>query len=308
MEQIFNPDKNLILKYQNGNIDTILVQEKVILETSVGKLVPRYTLDDDAGRKKEAPVKFYKLGGVKSLPLEEATPIPTALGTISAELVTFYKSGALRRVFPLNGQVTGFWTEANELELAPMTDIKTSVGSIAVKPIYFQFYETGELESILFWPKEKADIKTAIGDIKIHKGICFHKNGAVKGFEPVGEITVETPLGSLKVYDPDPNGMQAENHSISFDENMAVESVITSSSQIIAYKDGIEYKRCSPKLVTSYCNDDAFFTSPLKIVFGSDSISFNNINEPAESLPRDLDYKIADFLPFALASSVGCGG
>jgi antitoxin component YwqK of YwqJK toxin-antitoxin module len=306
MQQKFSADCHLISRNKNGNIDTVLPGEKVILETSIGNLVPRYNIDDDAGRRKEAPVKFYKTGELKSLPLEEISEIPTTVGNIKSELVIFYKNGALYRAFPLNGKVTGFWTEENEYTLAETLEIPTSLGSIKVKPIYLQFYETGELESVLFWPDEKIKVKTVMGEILIRKGIAFHKNGNIKGFEPVEEVSVESPIGSIKAFDPDPNGIQAENHSLNFYEDGTLKSVITSSNQIVVLKDGVEYKRFSPKLVISYCNENAFFISPLKILFEEDSISFNNINESVEKLPKSLQYSIADFVSDKPVSEIGC--
>ncbi len=305
IQQQFNSDSHLISRNKNGNIDTVLVGEEIILETSVGKLIPRYTLGDD-GRKKEAPVKFYKSGELKSLPLEDPTEIITSVGPIKSELLIFYKNGSLWRTFPLNGQVSGFWTEENEFELAENINILTSIGTINVKPIYLQFYDTGELESILFWPGEKVIINTFIGKIEIHKGICFHKNGNVKGFEPVNEILVDSPIGALKVYDRDPNGIHAESHAINFNEDGSVESVITSSNQIIVMKEGIEYKTFSPKIVSSYCNENAFFLSPLKIIFAEDSLTFMNENEPATSIPRSLKYIISDYIPEKPITGFGC--
>jgi hypothetical protein len=306
MQQKFNSDSHLISRNKNGNIDTVLVGEKLILETSVGELIPRYKLDDGTGRKKEAPVKFYKTGELKSLPLEKSSEILTTLGSMKSELVIFHRNGALWRTFPLNGQVTGFWTEENEFELAETISIPTSLGVIKVKPIYLQFYETGELESILFWPSEQIKIDTEIGEMLIHKGISFHKNGRIKGFEPIKEISIESPIGKLNVYDPDPNGIQAENHSINFYEDGSIHSVITSSNKVSAIKDGAEFKSFSPKMIASYCNENAFFISPLKITFESDSLSFNNINESNETLSKNLQYQITDFVPDEPVSEFGC--
>jgi|WetSurMetagenome_2_1015567.scaffolds.fasta_scaffold43261_1 hypothetical protein len=305
LQQRFNSDSHIISRNKDGNIDTVLVGEKIILKTSVGNLIPRYTLGEE-GRKKEAPVKFYKTGELKSLPLEEPTEIKTSVGTIKSELLIFHKNGALWRTFPLNGQVTGFWTEKNEYELALAIDIPTSLGTIKTKPIYLQFYETGEMESILFWPGEQIKINTSIGEILIRKGICFHKNGNIKGFEPAKEISIESPIGTLKVFDPDPSGIHAESHSLNFNIDGTIQSVITSSNKIVAIKDGVEFKSFSPKIVTSYCNEDAFFISPLKIIFGADSLSFINGNEPAESLSKFLHYEISDYVPGKPISGVGC--
>ncbi len=145
-----------------------------------------------------------------------------------------------------------------------------------------------------------------MGEILIRNGISFHKNGKIRAFEPVSELTVNSPIGIIKVFDPDPNGIQAESHSLCFKEDGAIQSVITSSNQVVAEKDGAEYKRFSPKIVTSYCNENAFFISPLKIEFGKDSLNFNNINESIESIPKELHYKIIDFVSEKPISEVGC--
>lgn len=110
MQNKFSSDRHRISRNRHGNIDTVNVGEKIILETSVGNLVPRYTLDEQS-RKKESPVRFYKTGQLKSVPLEEPTDIATPVGMIQAELVTFYKSGALWRIFPLDGRISGYWTQ-----------------------------------------------------------------------------------------------------------------------------------------------------------------------------------------------------
>jgi hypothetical protein len=305
METIFSSEKHMILRNKSGKISTVMPKEKVELETSAGTLVPRYQLDE-MSRKKESPVKFYKTGELKSVPLEELTEISTSMGKVKGELVTFYKSGALWRVFPLDGQITGYWTEEEEYELAEKIEIPTPHGSISVKPIYIQFYETGELESILFWPKEEIEIDTAIGKVNVRKGICFHKNGDIKGFEPVKELPYETPIGTVKVYDPDPNGLYAEDHSLTFSENGAVTSVVTNSNKIVVKKDGAEFKSFTPKIVTSYCNEDAFFLSPLKIVFENDTLTFINSDETPVSVPASLEFSIEEYIPEKKISCIGC--
>lgn len=305
MQQKFISDSNLISKNKDGKIDTVLVGEKIILETSVGEFIPRHTLDEE-GRKKEAPVKFYKTGELKSLPLEEITEVATSVGKIKSELLIFYKSGTLYRTFPLNGQVTGYWTEDNEYQFAETVAVSTALGTINVKPIYLQFYETGELESILFWPKERVLINTPVGEVVIRKGICFYKNGNVKGFEPAKEVVVESPIGSVKVFDPDPNGIHAEDHSLTFYENGAIRSVVTASNQVSAKNVGAEPEIISPKIVTSYCNEDAFFISPLKILFEETTINFMSGDAPVKSFPKSINYKITDFIPSKPISGIAC--
>ncbi|MBM9614497.1 hypothetical protein JWJ90_09360 [Desulfobulbus rhabdoformis] len=305
MQKKFLYGNHLISRNKRGNIDTVLAQEKVILETSVGSLVPRYSLDDQS-RKKESPVKFYKTGELKSVPLESATEVATPIQKIQCELVTFYKTGSVWRVFPLDGQMTGYWTEENEYKLASNIDIPTPLGILNVKPIYLQFYETGELESILFWPDEQIGITISVGEVEIHKGICFYKNGNIKGFEPVDEFSVTCPIGVLKVFDPDPNGIHAERHSINFYGNGDVQSVITVSNQVKVTADNGACEIFSPKIVSSYCKEDDFFISPLNIHFGEKTVTFINDNGPPLSMDRSFHFEIADYIPNKPISCVGC--
>lgn len=305
LHEKLNSESHLISRNKNGNIDTVLVSKEVILETSVGKVIPRYTLDDE-GRKKEAPVKFFKTGELKSLPLEERTEIHTSVGDIKSELLIFHKNGALARTFPLNGQVSGFWTEQDEFKLTQAIEIPTSIGILKVKPIYVQFYDTGELDSILFWPSEKVKINTPVGEVLIHKGICFHKNGAIKGFEPTKQITIESPIGRINAFDPDPVGMHAENHSLNFYDDGSIQSIITSSSRIVLREEGAKTQNFEPKLVESYCNENAFFVAPLKVSFEDDFVSFMNANECAVKLPKSLNYQVLDYIPMKPISCFGC--
>jgi hypothetical protein len=133
-----------------------------------------------------------------------------------------------------------------------------------------------------------------------------HAHNGVDTFEPVKEISIESPIGNLSVFDPDPNGIHAENHSINFNEDGTIESVITSSNQIMVTNNENEEKLFSPKIVTSYCNENAFFISPLKIIFEKDSISFLNDNAPKVSLSGSLHYKISNYTPDKPISGIGC--
>jgi hypothetical protein len=142
--------------------------EKLDIKTTLGPLIPIYDVEDH-GRKKLTPVKLHKNGRIKSMSLQNATVVNTPIGELSVELVTFYESGAVRRVFPLNGKLSGYWTERNEYKLAQTLPIATPIGILDVKPIYIQFHETGELKSILLWPMERVSINTPVGNITIKK-------------------------------------------------------------------------------------------------------------------------------------------
>lgn len=305
MQDLFQSETHRVFRNQNGGIDTVLTGERMVLETSVGKMIPRYTVDDES-RKKEAPVKFYRTGELKSLPLEEATEIVTSLGMIKAELLTFYQNGALRRLFPLNGKITGYWTEENEYTLAETLEIPTPIGPLSVKPIYLQFFENGELESVGFWPKERVSINSSVGKVKIRKGISFYRNGNLRGFEPAQEIQVESPIGLIKVFDPDPQGLHAESNAVDFYENGEIKSLTTSSTQVSVEIDKGEKEIFAPTLVSSYCNESAFFVSPMKIQFAADSVSFQSSDNPGKALLLSSRFETSDFIPEKPIAGIAC--
>ena len=88
-----------------------------LLETPFGALPPQHSTDDLRRRTVQA-VHFYDNGVLRHLPLETRTGIQTPAGPLLAELVTFHRDGSLSRVFPLNGKLSGYWTQEDEGRLA----------------------------------------------------------------------------------------------------------------------------------------------------------------------------------------------
>ena len=258
-----------------ADIQLVLNQDKTEIETSVGKLVPIFSFDPD-GRKKEAAPAYYASGEIKSVPLEEATLINTSIGVLPAELVTFYKNGKLRRLFPLNGRINAYWTEADEYSLAETFDISAPSGKISVKPIYLQFYETGELHSICFWPGERIKLETPAGLIDARKGVSFHINGRIACCEPSYETLIKTPIGNILAYDPDPEGISASDGALCFDSNGRISSLLTIKNCIV-FGNGRPGERVySPKVVQSYCDESASTVVPMRIEFYENSVTCLN--------------------------------
>ncbi|MDC7124747.1 MAG: hypothetical protein PQJ46_04220 [Spirochaetales bacterium] len=270
-------------------------REKTEILTSVGPLVPSYTFEDD-GRKKEPIIKYYSDGSLKYLPLEDATNIKTSVGSFSAELVTFYKSGALKRLFQLNGRITGYWTESDEYSMAENISILTKSGLIDVKPIYLQFYETGELQSILFWPNERVELNTPVGEIKIRKGVSFYKDGSLASCEPAVETLVKTSIGTIAVYDPDPEGIMAESETLQFTPDGEISMVSTKKNRVmIKNKDSVE-NIYSPKAIESYCNEKVSLIVPLKINFKPEKIIFKRQFSVLGEIDRGAEISIEEFI------------
>ena len=276
----------------DGAVESVQPLEPIQIETALGPLVPIHHVEDH-GRKKLTPVKLHKNGRVKSMSLQDATLVRTPLGDIPAELVTFYESGAARRVFPLNGKLSGYWTEQNEYKLARTLSIPTPIGVLAVKPLYIQFYETGELKSILMWPKEKVIIDTPVGKMKIRKGVSFHRNGALASCEPDTPVPIETPLGTIEAHDPDPDGL-TEHMSLQFTDTGGLAGLSTTRTVVNSVDGGRNYS-FAPAVRRSMCSDNAFTVSPLKIAFRDDVYAFRNGRIPIGEVSALADFSLASF-------------
>ncbi|MDC7225810.1 MAG: hypothetical protein PQJ61_03480 [Spirochaetales bacterium] len=255
--------------------DTAIL-EKPEISTSVGMLIPTVTHEED-GRKKNDEIRYFSTGELRSVPLEGSAEIMTSAGTFPAELVTFYKSGNLKRIFPLNGRISAYWTEEDEYSLAETLEIQSPSGEVKTKPIYIQFYETGELQSVALWPGETIEIETPAGLINVRKGITFHKNGTIASCEPADEISVKTVIGDIFVYDPDPDGIKAESSTLAFTDEGEISCVSTVSNRVIVNKGMSSKAVYSPYIISSYCGGE-YTVVPLKIDLENGKISCMNMS------------------------------
>ena len=272
----FESVKHTVYRKRNGLLESIQVHEEMRLESSVGELVPVYKTED-FGRKKLMPVRFDKNGNIRSVPLQETAEVETSCGTFRAELLTFYPDGALCRLFPLNGKLSGYWSETNEYELARVETIPTPIGEIKVKPLYLHFYETGELKSLTFWPKERVTISTPLGEMKIRRGVSFYRNGALASCEPASPEAIETPLGTVSVFDPDPNGMNGEKNSLQFDETGEILSFSTTEAEFRIQDPDYGPLLFQPDLTPSMCSDTVMVRQALYVDIEEDQLQFRSM-------------------------------
>lgn len=191
---------------------------RTTVETSVGKLVPFYEISD--GRQKNRPsLEYYKSGALYSVYLQEQTKVHAPVGDMPAELVTFYESGSVKRVFPLYGQLSGFWTEEQEYELAKPMTFTIQGKKVSVKPLCIHFYESGRICSITIWSKERMTVHTLYGDITTDLGIEFYETGEIRSVEPViGTKLVLPDRGVVYPFNFFRLRMHADNNTLKFDK------------------------------------------------------------------------------------------
>ena len=261
--------------FSNKKVNGCIVSKKNVFSTPFGELIPQFETED-IGRRERKPVYFYKSGAVKTLPLQHQTKVKTPFGEISAELITFYESGALKRIFPLDGKLSGFWSWQNESMLAEESGLDTPAGYIKAKLLSVQFYEYGELKSLTLWPGQKATISTPYGEKEFRKGAAFYENGMLRSFEPQKKTEIPTPIGTMVAFDNEPNGIHGDLNSLQFDNTGLVSGLSTIDNEVSVYFPGGGRQIFKPGVKNNVCGDERKVTVPLKIRFDKGAVHFNN--------------------------------
>lgn len=269
--------------HKNGNPRDCVVNKVNKLETSYGTLIPQYESGSDR-RKHIKSFSFDEDGNLQSIYLQDQAKISTPIGTLPAELITFYPSGSIRRIFPLNGQITAYWSELDEYNLAENISFDLSVGKFEKKVICVHFYEDGVVKSITFWPSNTVEINSPIGDVVARIGLAFYNSGKLKSFEPLRPTKVETPIGTITAYDTDALGIHGDTNSINLFEDGSIKSLLTSSDTIeVTTKTG-EKKTYKPGLRVSVINDEVMEVVPMSVSFDNNKVCFNNSNADEYSI------------------------
>jgi len=268
--------------YSNGKTDGCKISGKNTLATPYGDFIPQYEAED-MGRRTRKPICFYKSGALKSLPLQQQTAVKTPAGTIPAELITFHENGAVKRVFPLDGKLSGFWSWKNEFALAEETTLRTPAGAITAKIIAVQFYESGAIKSITLWPGQKASIPAPYGEQEFRTGVSFYENGALRSLEPLRRTVVPTPVGMMTAFDNEPNGIHGDINSLQFDPDGLVSALCTIDEEVVVSFPGGNRQVFSPGVKNNVCGDERKISVPMKIRFEKGAVIFN------QSAPFELD-------------------
>lgn len=261
--------------YPDGKLKECMVSKEMIIETEYGEFVPQYEFGEDR-RKYTYSLSLYNDGTLRRIALHEKNMVKTPHGEMEAELITFYKSGRIKRIFPLNGRISAYWSEMDESNLASIDEIKTSVGIIKAKVIAYSFYETGELKDLTFWPGQNIIVDTPIGELKLRIGISFYKNGAIKSVEPLLPVKLNTALGEVEAYDYNANGMNGDVNSIIFSEDGKVEEFITFSKKVtVKDKSGNNIENFEPVQELDEDGTEISFTG-LRFKFEDNTVIINN--------------------------------
>ncbi|MDP4182358.1 MAG: hypothetical protein Q8942_14870 [Bacillota bacterium] len=264
--------------YENGQIKEFALDTYNEISTEFGILAAQYN-DSNLRKKFTKSLSFYKNGSLKSIALNEQTKIKTPAGIFPAELLVFYESGAIKRLFPLNGKITGYWSEEDEYELAPILFLNLSFGKIKTKVISIYFYETGEIKGITLWPKDQLKVLTPAGLVTVRIGITFYPDGSIKSMEPNIPVSVNTPIGKLEAFNSSAIGIHGDSNSLCFSSNGRLKSLMTSTDKVIVRDNTGKVISYEPSLKPNMFDLGKMELHPLNIEFFDNKVRFENIHE-----------------------------
>jgi hypothetical protein len=215
-------------RYHSGALRSVTFKGRTVIKTPLGDLTPNYEFDQ--ARKKYAPsVTFHESGAIKSLRLNEINVVPTPLGPLPAEKLTFYENGALKRLFPVDGRLSGFWSLNDEKEFNEPIALRLKFASALLRVSVLAFYPTGQLKSVCLWPNEKLHLPLPhTGQpIRVGAGFSLYPDGALESIEPAAPTLVPTPVGALLAHDPEATGLTADENSLAFSPTGEIASLKT---------------------------------------------------------------------------------
>lgn len=209
------PDVKTYETFPDGSLKSCILDGPVTIRTPAGEWIPRWT-DDGVRRKYNKSLSLYPSGSIRSIALHDQTPVETSQGIIPAEHVAFYENGAIHRVFPCNGHISGYWTEEDEKTLASIHTVCWGNQSLTAPIMIFRFYMSGNLRSLTFWPGDAFDIITPIGPVRARTGVSFYEDGAVQSIEPAYPTRMPGDGDIRYAYDKDAPGLHGDSNSLRF--------------------------------------------------------------------------------------------
>lgn len=305
MNSITRESLENVVRYENypdGPLKSCILASENRIRTKYGELIPQYNDFSESERQKKyrPSLVFFKSGVLKSAALEYQQPIKTPIGEFPAELLTFYPSGALRRIFPNNGKIDGFWSEKQEGAFCQTFDFNLSSVSFTAKIIAINFYEAGAVKSITLWPGETIEVTVKDKTYTVRNGIAFYESGAVKSIEPATMTLVTTPIGKILAFDKDAVGIHGDANSLEFSEEGDILALITTHSGVkVELPEHKEPVLLEPLQVDSIIEFGEKTILPLSIKFEQDQVIFTDLKV------RSFSKKEAAFTPYLPKIPVG---
>lgn len=275
----------------NITIKSVIADERSILHTPYGAFILNYTMEEPR-KKYKASAEFYKNGQLRAVYLEQAALIHTKAGDIPAEHITFYEHGGIHRLFPLYGQLNGYWTEENEYELAEEIKLSALGDHLICKPLCLCFYPDGNLQSVTIWNRTELTVPTGSGPIKTRHGFSVYEDGSLQSVEPVFGTVLQTKYGKIHAYDMEYNVFHADHNSLEFDRNGNLMSYSTIHTVVVLYKEKNKIREIRPAKVPDPFGGDYMVIKPMRVCMTAGGITVNLGNSKETSFFSEQDYDI----------------
>ncbi|MBS7526254.1 hypothetical protein KHM83_06160 [Fusibacter paucivorans] len=267
-------DQFMVTKaYPNGDAWDAIAKKPLVIHTPYGTFTPRFKREESR-QKFSKSISFHQSGALKSIVPQEQTSVMTPIGMYPAELVTFHKNGMVYRVFPLNGQIDGFWTEADEAKLAEAYDFDLQIGTFTAKIISIQFYDNGALKGVLLWPGEVIEIMTPQGLMPCRIGFNLYPDGSLKSFEPAKPVSIQSVIGVISAFDYEALGIHADSNAVVFSQEGELISVLTPLTTIVASQGG-QIRRIAPRTTVNPVDGESLMVVAIKIEFDTETVKIN---------------------------------
>ncbi|BCN32858.1 hypothetical protein [Anaeromicropila herbilytica] len=285
--------------YDNGMLKECMLDEYNELTTDYGTLVPKYgepTIRTKYGKS----LSFYQNGILKSIYLDQQTDIRTSIGIVPAELITFHQEGGILRIFPLNGKLSGYWSEEEEYELAVEVPITYQNHSIQAKVISIHFYPSQNIKSVTLWRKQTIELETIYGKIATNIGYSLYETGELQSIEPKKAFIIPTLIGDMKAFNINAIGIHADQNSLVFKQDGTVKEIVTITNQVeVQNKEGSKWVY-SPRLVRSYTSEYEYEMEELKVIFEEDTITLELKNHQSATYSRaQCIFKVTELLSYS---------
>ncbi|HPF88351.1 MAG TPA: hypothetical protein PK537_09915 [Candidatus Limiplasma sp.] len=276
----------------DGSLSSVSLREKNVIVTHAGDLYAAYT--ETPRRKHKPSVEFYENGLVKAVALEEQQEVLSPIGGLPAELVTFYKSGELHRVFPVDGMISGFWTEEEERNMnIPLTfDLGFTTFTALLNSICF--YKSGNIRSVTLYPDETVPVQTPFGDCTVRHGFSLYESGNLRSFEPASPVSIQTPIGKMVAYDPLGVGISADSGSVVLSDSGNLLEMKTAANRILVQTAGGTLNWYAPVQIPHPCSDEMPYYQPMRLQFDHGTVIITDDQPHAYDL-ADCHFHVSAF-------------
>lgn len=292
-------------QYKEGSMRSCRLNVRNVIQTPYGELIPAYEVID-ARTKYRPSISYFETGEIKSIYLQGRQSIITPLGEIEAELITFYKEGSIHRIFPLYGQISGYWPEEEEYNLAVETTFQVGETVISGKVSCYCFYPSGNVKTLSFWAEETINIKTPSGPIVGRLGIAFYENGQLKSIEPQRPTLVATPIGEMMAYDNAPIGVHGDLNSLVFNQEGQLISLKTIQTMIYIRSKANHTMIIRPRIERDPLDLDNWRKCPLTVHFNEAFIEVNDGSTQGIRQFKREEYTFKTYSPREEVGELGC--